>query len=244
MAGYMTMNAFETDLEALRLLIPSLRKHEDHVRLQAEISALRLATKNGTSTDTPSLRDFNERKARRENILASIQAKAMAQPESFMVYVRGFNLDSADEAFKYSDLIEAIAKQCAQWRQFLLEELDRVLLLCEHSKSRSRFLALQGFAFLEFCRDPLINEAVRQRYVVALRSKSTLVRRAVVDLASGCRISDSVDLRKALLECLSDPDWKVRARSEQLLADEQLLPLGYRPTLVDQIRRRLFTWQI
>ena len=207
--------------------------------MKAELSALREVDRTGSSTVTPALRDMNEREARRKEIESSIQAKAAAQPDVFMNFVRGLNLYEMEEAFKYSDLIEAVIRKCSQWREFLIDELDRVLLLYERSSSRSVFQALQGFAFLEFCRDSPVSEAVRKRYAAALRSSSTAVRLLALNIFSGFRISDDGVLREALSKCLSHADWKVRWEAEKLLAEEQLLPIGYRPSVIDQIRRQL-----
>jgi hypothetical protein len=235
------VETIERDLETLRRLIPSIRSREDLLHFKADIHALRLAAKNGTSTDTPALKDFNERSARRKIILASIEEKAKLQPEIFKTYLWRLKLTQLDEAFKYADLIESLSKNCTQWKQLLLDELDRVLLYCDRTKSKSPFFALQGFADLESCRDSAANGAIRRRYAVALRSTSPSVRRAVIELAEGYMLSADAELRNALTECLSDPDWKVRARSEALLQDQQLLPLGYQTSLIDRIRRRLFS---
>jgi hypothetical protein len=234
------VDIFDEDLEALRMLITPLSSSRKDLRaIKAELSGLREVVRTGSSTDTPALRDMNDREARRRAIESSIQAKAAAQPDVFMNYVRGLNLHDMDEASKYSDLIEAITRKCSQWRDFLINELDRVILLYERSNSRSVFQALQGFAFLEFCRDSSVTEAVRKRYAAELRSSSTAVRLLALNIFSGFRISDDAAVREALSKCLSHADWKVRWEAEKLLAEEQLLPIGYRPSVVDRLRRGL-----
>lgn len=156
-------------------------------------------------------------------------------------YVQGLNLSEMDQAFKYSDLIEAIIGNCSQWRKFLLNELDRVLLLYEQSNSASVLQALQGFAFLEFCRDSSVTEAISERYAAALCSRSRAVRLLALNIFSGFRISNNATLHEALSECLSQADWKVRWEAEKVFAEAHLLPIRYRPSLADRIRRRLTT---
>ena len=237
----MQMHTFEDDLEALRLLAPPVRTREDFSRIRLETAALREAGERGKSSDTPALHDFNVRQARCKNIQSSIQAKAAAQPDAFISYVQGLNLSEMDQAFKYSDLIEAIIGNCSQWREFLLNELDRVLLLYEQSNSASVLQALQGFAFLEFCRDSSVTEAISERYAAALCSRSRAVRLLALNIFSGFRISNNATLHEALSECLSQADWKVRWEAEKVLAEAHLLPIRYRPSLADRIRRRLTT---
>jgi hypothetical protein len=67
------------------------------------------------------------------------------------------------------------------------------------------------------------------RYLALTRSRVAPLRRTAVDLLLGFEVASAPGVRDALLRLLSDRDSSVRRAAEELLREENALPMSYRP---------------
>ncbi|MDX1996341.1 MAG: hypothetical protein SF066_01375 [Thermoanaerobaculia bacterium] len=178
----------------------------------------------------------------RAAIYGRMRAQAQVVPERLAGWIQTLDPTDSDQAFRLSDVYEALAPAAVALEAFFLAELNRLLSVCEaHPDSKPAFYALGALGFLQDAPESF-RRAARDRLVLGLGSSSASVRRACVDLLGDHDVGRDAAARTAAQAALRDGDWKVRALAECTLSDAGLLPQGYRTPLIDRLRRKMGSW--
>lgn len=174
-------------------------------------------------------------------ILAKIRAYANANKSRFTEELRA--LDLTDELSPLPLIYEAIASDPDNWSDFFCDEIKRVLdFSLTIDKPAAALGNLQELVFnLDTTDAPHIRKmmATLDPY---LASAKAMVRREAIFLISGILDSENAiqyqSLVSGILERLKDPDWRVRHLAYLALKDAGALPHGFKPSLLDQLRRQ------
>jgi hypothetical protein len=179
------------------------------------------------------------RDEKRNEIYARIRDIAHGSRPDFVRFLGALDLGSPDDALHLMYVVEALSTAAEDWIAELTIIFERALEAAEKNPA-ARWPAgvLFSFAFLEQA-PRRVQDAFLPRYLRLARSESVSARKAAVDLFGGFRVATTVGIREILISLLDDPDWQVRRDAEALLADESLLPAGYRPRMLDRVRRAL-----
>ncbi len=173
----------------------------------------------------------------RTAIYKELAALAERDTSSFEEVLLDFDRTIVGERLRYMVLIEAVALESSSLFDFLAGELDRLRREAEDLTLEAAAEALSAFEFLEQ------SESYRARalalHVSGLRSDVASVRLAAVHSLHGWRVAEEIGLADQLRTRLQDASWRVRRAAEWLLADEGLLPPGYRTPLLDRTIRWL-----
>ena len=189
------------------------------------------------------LTDAASADATRERVHGKMRAAASADPDRLTDAVRSLDPLDFSEASRLAHVYEALSPNMSSLSSFYLNELDRMLQLCQaHPRSKPAFFALGAFMFVEDHADGRSRDEVRRRLVEGLRSPAAAVRRACADLIGGLGLEGDSSARTAVEGCLQDPDWRVRALAESSLEGAGVLPFNHKPAALDRLRRKLFDW--
>lgn len=176
-------------------------------------------------------------------ILAQIRTYANENKSRFTKEVRA--LDLTDELSPLPLIYEAIASDPDNWSDFFCDEIKRVL---DFSLTIDKPAAtLDNLQELIFNLDTTDAPHIRKMMVTLgpyLASAKAIVRREAIFLISGILNSENAkdypSLVSGIVERLKDPDWRVRHLAYLALKDAGALPDGYKPFLLDQLRRQFF----
>lgn len=175
--------------------------------------------------------------AARSDVNARIRAVAARDPEGTRAFLEARRICDPEEASAAMSLVEALAGGDDRDLGLLPWYFDvaaKQVLDCPSQESAVQVLTT--FAFLEHGSGTR-KHAMLPRYLDLTRSPSAAHRRAAVDLLGGFKVATASGARDALVRLLADPDAEVRRGAEALLREEGVLPDGYRPSLVDRLRR-------
>lgn len=131
---------------------------------------------------------------------------------------------------------EAVATEANDWKQFIVEEVDRLLMFVEAKSLGSDVLTtLEAFGAID---DDSVRGAVKTVVLARASPQSTRVRRCVATLLGD--FSDSIDetVNATLMAYLSDGDWRVRVLARQTLNEWSGRPLDKGIPLLDRILKK------
>jgi HEAT repeat protein len=153
-----------------------------------------------------------------ENVYGQIHAYAQSNREEFVRQVRGISLD------RFSDLdeiYEALSFDPADWQDFFLEELERLLSLARSQPNSEAILApLDAFFLLSFEQDKGLMQAILRELAENVSDENVFIRRKCVELLGDfVDRKDFKELRQLEHLAQKDPDWQVRYLAYQALED-------------------------
>jgi hypothetical protein len=153
-----------------------------------------------------------------EAVYARIIEFAQLNREEFVREVRGIPPD------RFSDLeevYEALSYEPADWQEFFLEEMDRILALARSQSDPAAILApLDAFFLLSFEQDEGLQQAILRELVNNVADENIFIRRkCTVLLGDFVGRKDFKALRQLENLAQSDPDWQVRYLAYQALED-------------------------
>ncbi len=174
----------------------------------------------------------------RERRAGDLRRAAGTDRLDFIRFVRSIPPDTDGSLF---EIYETLAGDPDSWGDFILEEMDRIFLLARSAAAPSRVLApLEAVAFFVHAGGSL-PARIGARLAEELDSPDVSVRRKaawlVGDFLTGADPDTSVRLQRVLA---GDPDWRVRHFVDAALASAGRLPEGYRRSVLDRMRAKVF----
>lgn len=174
---------------------------------------------------------------RRVNALAH---RARADRAAFVDAARSLPLTPHSGLFW---IYEAVATEANDWKQFIVEEVGR-LLMCVEAESLGSDV-LTTLEALGTINDDSVRSEVKTVVLSHASSQSARVRRCVATLLGD--FADAIDetAKAILVSYLSDGDWRVRVLARQTLNEWSDRPLDDGLPLLDRIWKQFsseYSW--
>lgn len=153
-----------------------------------------------------------------EAIYAIIRDYAQSNREDFVRQVREIPLE------RFADLeevYEALSDDPADWQEFFLQEMDRILSLARSQSDSATVLApLDSFFLLSFGQDTDLHQAILHKLADNMSDENVLIRRKCVELLGDfVDRKDFKELRQLEHLVQRDLDWRVRYLAYRNLED-------------------------
>jgi hypothetical protein len=196
-----------------------------------------------TLEETESLTDRQVKETSRQKVNAEIRTLLTRNLDAARSFLQKQNICHPASALVAASLVEALAGGQNQEFHLLQWYFDVATLeAAKCPEATSAASVLTSYAFLEHRTDTRKFDML-PRYVALAHSTETHLRHAAVELLAGFEVATAPGVRDELTRMLSDTNWRVRNYAEDLLREEGVLPSGYRPSLLDRLRRRIFSQQ-
>jgi hypothetical protein len=173
----------------------------------------------------------------RNEIGARIRAAVRSDPDAARTFLHERRICDPEEALAAMSMVEALAGGDDGELRLLEWYFDvAAAQAAECPAKKAAVQVLTSYAFLEQRQDAA-KHAMLPRYLGLTRSPAAPLRAAAVDLFGGFEVATAPGVRDELVRLLTDSDRQVRLGAEALLREEGVLPDGYRPSLLERIRR-------
>lgn len=175
----------------------------------------------------------------REQLLSDIRKYANADPATFRRQLDEVMFD--EDLDPLPVVMEALSEEPETWSDFFLDALNKIFATAEQSPKPEHILnKLIEFTYLEEVNAPFV-----QRIAEKLHSESNSTHLAsqfaAIWYLPSFLINPSVRNKSSLLASLQqklyDPNWKIRNVTFRSLGYENLVPEGFRLTLMDHLRK-------
>jgi hypothetical protein len=158
-------------------------------------------------------------------------------------HLRSYDPADPGGARSLAEAYEYLAADPARWQDVLLAEVDRVLQACEREPlNRAPYRAAVAFSSLAGKGAAALESGIRMRLLPRLGMSVVQVRRLCADLLADFVHPGDRAALDALTRLLEDRDFRVRHFAFLALEAKRALPSGYRPSLADQVLKRLIDW--
>jgi hypothetical protein len=175
--------------------------------------------------------------AQRKEIGARIRAAVRSDPDAARTFLRERRICDPEEALTAMSMVEALAGGDDGELHLLEWYFDVAAAQAAECPAKTAAVqVLTSYAFLEQRHDAA-KHAMLPRYLALTRSPAAPLRAAAVDLFGGFEVATAPGVREELVRLLADSDRQVRRGAEALLREEGVLPDGYRPSLLERLRR-------
>ncbi|MGY4385455.1 hypothetical protein ACVWYN_002495 [Pedobacter sp. UYP24] len=172
-------------------------------------------------------------------ILEELRNYANENPQQFIVDLKEFWFDWKIMPLDF--VIQALAKDGAQWEPFFIELLETLIAEAKKSDKPKPYLSLLGgFAYVEL-ENKQFGQKVVDRLKPELDSENLAIKLAAIEnltyYSRNPLIAGKDLLIERLCENLYHENWKVRVSAFNYLGYEGLLPKGFKPKFTDLLKK-------
>jgi hypothetical protein len=178
----------------------------------------------------------------RQQLLKDILQYANTNPQTFRQELEDVQFDN--ELMPLAIVLEALSNDTDNWGQFYIDTLDAIFKQAKMAnKPQDIFNCLMEFAYIEKDHRPFVQSIVDRLHKETdsdnLASKLAAIWTLPAYLANPSVRNKSI-ITDSLQQKLFDKNWKVRYVAYKSLAFENMLPIGHKLSIGDQIRKVIF----